>query len=134
MYLGMCWAGGNSTEGYRNLTERSSKWLDGATTYGHQAAASSLSFFFSNHFSGPVWEPYGKTPGNLERRGYHTISHYDPQLKQVRSVEIKAKVYITNSGEIHMKQKVALNSLPAIAPDNGSIKIPALPSTITQGN
>jgi hypothetical protein len=118
VYLGMCWSGGNDKTPvpYVNLTQRASDWLDGATTYGHQSAASSVSFFLSNNFSGPVWEDYGKTEGNLARRRYHTISYYDPKLKTIRSVEIKMKIYIRNSGEIHPKQKINLGSLPTITP------------------
>jgi hypothetical protein len=123
VYLGMCWAGGNQKEGYVNLTERASIWLDGATTYGHQAASSSVSFFLGGHFAGPVWEDYGKTPGNLERRRYHTISYYDPALGKVRSVELKAKVYIQNTGEIHRQSQINLNTLPTYKPYDGTIHI-----------
>lgn len=125
VYLGMCWAGGNSDPGVamNNLTERASNWLDGATTYGHQAAASSVSFYLNNNFSGPVWEDYGKTEGNLARRGYHTISYYDTKLKQVRSVEVKAKVYILNSGQIHMQGSINLGSLPTTTPYMGASKV-----------
>jgi len=117
VYLGQCWAGGNEKLRIDNLSQRASEWLDGATTYGHQAAASSLSFFFNNHFSGAVYRTdYGKTEANLARKGYHTISYFQPKLGYVVSVELKARVYIRNIGEIHLKSNVNLNSLKPIIP------------------
>lgn len=117
VYLGMCWAGGNALRNNSNLTDRASKWLDGATVYGHQAAASTLSFVFGSHFAGPVYADYAKkSPSNMARKGYHTISYYNPEMQCVQSVEIKVKVYILANGAIHMRGQGDLSSLRRIEP------------------
>ena len=100
VYLGMCWSGGNAQEALKSLTQRTSTWFDGATTYGHQAANSAIGFYFTNQFKGYIGEEYAKSPENRSGKGIHTVSYFSPTLCVIRSVEIKAKVYIENSGEI----------------------------------
>ena len=121
VYLGMCWSGGNAgtTIDLNNLTQRASNWLDGATTYGHKAANSALGFYFTNQFKGYIGEDYAKTADNKNGKGIHVVSYFSPVLGVLRSVEIKAKVYIENNGTIHIRSKLDLNSLPSITPVGG---------------
>jgi RHS repeat-associated protein len=72
VYLGNCWAGGNTALGQTDYTGTISGALDGATVYGNQAAASSISFALSSHFIGVVPQPYGKTPDNRAAVGRHS--------------------------------------------------------------
>ena len=107
--------------------------MDGATTYGHQAANSAIGFYFTNQFKGYIGEDYAKTAGNKSGKGIHTVSYFSPVLGIVRSVEIKAKVYIENSGEIHMRSKVNLNSLPTVTPYGETPTTPMIKFAPTTG-
>jgi RHS repeat-associated protein len=97
VYLGQCWAGGNPGFNRVDNTSMVSGWLGGAKTYGQQSAASSLTFFFLNHFSGQVPD-YKESPDNKSRIGFHTVS------VNGYSWEIKGNVKRKNSGKIHEKK------------------------------
>jgi hypothetical protein len=118
VYLGNCWAGGNSKVGggERDLTLNTSQWSDGATSYGQQAAASSFGFLIFRTFYGPVFESWAHNKANQSRKGWHTVSYFEPQIKGIRSVEIKDRMKFSMDGTIHMRNKIALGYLNPIIP------------------
>lgn len=99
-YLGQCWAVGNTALGRPDFTEAISEALDGATTYGNQAAASSISFALFSHLIGVVPQPYGKTEGNLDAVGTHTVTGRNPTTGATITRTTTNMVRITNSGVI----------------------------------
>jgi RHS repeat-associated protein len=99
-YLGQCWAGGNTALGQTDYTGAISGALDGATTYGNQAAASSISFALSSHFIGVVPQPYGKSAGNRAAVGTHTVTGRDPTTGAATTRTTTNTVRIANSGAI----------------------------------
>jgi hypothetical protein len=100
VYLGNCWAGGNTALGQTDYTGTISGALDGATVYGNQAAASSISFALSSHFIGVVPQPYGKTPDNRAAVGRHTVTGRDPTTGATTTRTTTNMVRIANSGAI----------------------------------
>jgi hypothetical protein len=118
VYLGQCWAGGNSKQ--TNLTVNVSQQLDGATVYGHKSQASSLSFYFFGHFSRYVPKKEGayKETEEYKNVGIHVVSFYNPVLMRVSSVEIKDKIKILNNGQIHSSfNQNQLQNLPEVTPN-----------------
>jgi len=99
-YLGQCWAGGNTALGKTDYTGAISGALDGAITYGNQAAASSISFALSSHFIGVVPQDYGKTAGNRASVGNHTVTGRDPTTGAATTRTTTNMVRIANSGAI----------------------------------
>jgi RHS repeat-associated protein len=99
-YLGQCWAGGNTALGRTDYTGAISGALDGATTYGNQAAASSISFALFSHFIGVVPQDYGKTAGNRAAVGTHTVTGRDPTTGAATTRTTTNMVRIANSGAI----------------------------------
>jgi RHS repeat-associated core domain len=100
-YLGQCRAGGNATIGQADYTTMISRALNGATTYGNQAAASSISFALFSHFKGRVPESYAKSIGNTSAIGLHIVSGRSPTTGQVGILRVTNRIVrIENSGEI----------------------------------
>ncbi|WP_276504883.1 hypothetical protein [Terrimonas pollutisoli] len=99
-YLGQCWAGGNTASGAPDNTDDISNALDGATTYGNQAAASSISFALFSHFIGVVPQPYGKTEANRAAVGKHTVTGRDPTTGATTTRTTTNIIRIENSGKI----------------------------------
>ena len=99
-YLGQCWAGGNTELGRTDYTGDISNALDGATTYGNQAAASSISFALSSHFIGVIPQGYSKDPRNRAAVGNHTVTGRDPTTGATSTRTTTSTVRIANSGEI----------------------------------
>jgi RHS repeat-associated protein len=102
-YLGNCWGGGNPNiglTGQDDYTGMISGALDGATVYGNQAAASSISFALSSHFIGVVPLPYGKSPANRSAVGKHTVTGRDPTTGATTTRTTTNMVRIANSGAI----------------------------------
>lgn len=77
-------------------TNRISKALDGATVYGSRSAASSVGFVFRNTFTGPVFERYGKTSGNLMHYGEYSKTDVLTPVP----VTTTNRVSVSNSGDI----------------------------------
>ncbi len=99
-YLGNCWAGGNTALGQTDYTGTISTALDGATTYGNQAAASSISFALSSHFIGVIPQSYSKDPDNRAAVGRHTVTGRDPTTGAATTRTTTNMVRIANSGAI----------------------------------
>ena len=100
VYLGQCWAGGNTELGRTDYTGDISNSLDGATTYGNQAAASSISFALSSHFIGVIPQGYSKDPRNRATVGRHTVTGKDPTTGATTTRTTTNMVRIANSGAI----------------------------------
>lgn len=100
-YLGQCWAGGNAAMGKpTDYTSDVSNWLDGATTYGNQSAASSISFALFSHFTGVVPQSWSTDPDNMAKVGKHSITARDPATKVSVTTTTTNIIKITNSGEV----------------------------------
>ena len=99
-YLGQCWAGGNTELGRTDYTGDISNELDGATTYGTQAAASSISFALRSNFIGVIPQGYSKDPRNQAAVGTHTVTGRDPATCTSTTRTTKNMVRIANSGRI----------------------------------
>ncbi|MFD1001465.1 RHS repeat-associated core domain-containing protein [Ohtaekwangia kribbensis] len=99
--LGQCWAGGNPDLTYPtgDQTDRISKALDGATVYGNKAAASSIGFVFRNTFTGPIYQTYRKSSGNLLHYGEYSKS----DVMTPTPVTTTNRISVRNSGEIEEK-------------------------------
>jgi len=99
-YLGNCWAGGNAALGQTDYTGTISTALDGATVYGNQAAASSISFALSSHFIGVIPQGYSKDPDNRAAVGRHTVTGRGPTTGATTTRTTTNMVRIANSGRI----------------------------------
>jgi hypothetical protein len=98
-YLGNCWAGGNPALGQTDHTGTISNALDGATVYGNQAAASSISFALRSHFIGVIPQDYSKQPENRASVGLHTVTSRDASGETIHRITSNV-VRIQNSGNI----------------------------------
>jgi len=99
-YLGQCWAGRNAALASLDFTVVIINALDGATTYGNQAAASSIAFAFHSHFIGVIPESYSKDPDNLAAVGTHTVAGRVPTTGTATIRTITNVVHISNFGQI----------------------------------
>lgn len=82
------------------LARNSGSIIDGATTYGNQAAASSISFALSSHFIGVIPQGYSKDPRNRAAVGRHTVTGRDPSTGSTTTRTTTNMVRIANSGTI----------------------------------
>ena len=103
IFLGNCWAGGNSAKQIPDYTSVISSQIDKAMVFGHQAAASTIGFVFRNTFNGPIYAPYAKASNNKPFRGIYSMS-----VNGITTV-IRSKVTIHNNGRITTSNTTMLN-------------------------
>ena len=105
VYLAGCWMGGNIDMHTKNYTEEVSKWLDGATVYSNQAAASTPDFMKKSTFIGIPNVDYAKRPENTYYLGKHTVStgYRSEGTFYIFTITITNYITIRNNGEIHLK-------------------------------